>query len=150
MAGTYTSLQYHIVLSTKGRRRYLTDEIRPRLYEYMGGTIRKQDGTLYAAGGTDDHVHLLVRWRPSGALSDLVRDIKSGSSGWLHRDFHDMALFRWQDGFGAFSVSHSQSEKVKRYIRDQALHHRETDFKGEFRALLKAHGIEFDEEQIWR
>lgn len=97
-----------------------------------------------------DHVHLLLRWRPDASVSDLLRIIKSGSSGWMHKSVDGMSDFRWQDGFGAFSVSLSQSDKLRGYIANQECHHRETDFKDEFRALLKAHGIDFDEEYIWR
>ena len=149
MGGTFTNLQYHIVFSTKGRRQFISPALRPRLYDYIGGTIRKQRGVLYEIGGTRDHVHLLLRWRPDASVSDLVRDIKSASSGWIHKDIPGMSGFRWQDGFGAFSVSHSQSGKLRAYILDQERHHRETDFKGEFRALLKAHEVEFDEDYIW-
>ncbi len=149
MGGTFTNLQYHVVFSTKSRRPFISDELRPRLYDYIGGTIRKQGGVLYEIGGTADHVHLVLRWRPDGSVSDLVRDIKSASSGWVHKNIGGMSDFRWQDGFGAFTVSHSQSDKVKAYVRNQERHHRKADFKEEFRALLKAHGVDFDEERIW-
>ncbi len=149
MGGTFTNLQYHLVFSTKGRRPFISDALRPRLYDYLGGTIRNLRGVVYEIGGADDHVHLLVRWRPDGSVSDLVRDIKSASSGWIHQEIRGMADFRWQDGFGAFTVSHSQSGKVKAYILNQESHHRKTDFKAEFRTLLRAHGVEFDEEYIW-
>ena len=149
MGGTFTHLQYHIVFSTKSRRPVISSALCPRLYDYIGGTIRKQRDVLHEIGGTADHVHLLVRWRPDGSVSDLVRDIKSASSGWMHKAIPGTSDFHWQDGFGAFSVSHSQSDKLKAYILNQERHHREADFKGEFRALLKAHGVDFDEDYIW-
>ena len=149
MGGTFSNLQYHIVFSTKGRRPFIADAFSPRLYEYIGGTIRKHEGVLYEIGGPADHVHLLLRWRPNGSVSDSVRDIKSASSGWIHKNFPDKSDFQWQDGFGAFSVSHSQSGRLTRYILNQERHHRQADFQAEFRALLQAHEIEFDEEYIW-
>ncbi len=150
MAGTFTSLHYHIVFSTKSRKPFISEAVRPQLYEYVGGTIRQQKGALYEIGGTADHVHLLLRGRPDGSVSNLVRDIKSGSSGWIHKTFPEMASFRWQDGFGAFSVSPSQSDKVKAYILNQEEHHCKHDFKVEFGALLKAHGVDFNPDLIWR
>ena len=116
MGGTFTNLQYHIVFSTKNRRPFISDTVRPRLYDYIGGTIRRQEAVLYEIGGTADHVHLLLRWRPDGSISDLVRDIKSASSGWMHKTIPGMSAFYWQDGFGAFTVSHSQSDKLKAYM----------------------------------
>lgn len=101
-------------------------------------------------GGTCDHVHLLIRWRPDGSVSDLVRDMKSASSGWVHQNFDGLSAFHWQDGFGAFTVSHSQGEKVKAYIRGQENHHREKGFKREYITLLKAHNVDYDERYIWK
>jgi len=149
MGGTFTNLQYHIVFSAKSCRPFISDSLRPSLYDYIGGTIRQQRGVLYEIGGAPDHVHIFLRWRPDASVSDLVRDIKSASSGWAHRSDPKMLEFAWQDGFGAFSVSHSQSSKVKSYIPRQESHHDTADFKGESRALLKAHEIEFDEDYIW-
>ena len=116
----------------------------------MGGTIRAQRGILYEIGGTPDHIHLLIRWRPDASVSDLVRDIKSTSSGWVHENFPDMQSFQWQDGFGAFTVSHSQGGKVKAYINGQEEHHREKTFKYEYIALLNAHQVDYDEDYIWK
>lgn len=150
MSGTYTCILLHIVFSTKERRRFLTENVRQRLYDYLGGAVRKRNGVLYAAGGTDDHVHLLIRWRPDDALSDLMRDVKSGSSGWLHRITPEKADFAWQDGFSAFSVSSSNMAAVRGYIRDQARHHAESSFMDELRVLLDRHEVPYDEEYIWR
>ena len=95
MAGTFTNLQYHIVFSTKNRKPWISEELRPRIYDYMGGTIREKRGVVYEIGGTPDHVHLLIRWRPNASVSDLVRDIKSASSGWVHDNYQDLQSFHW-------------------------------------------------------
>ena len=102
LGGTFTNLQYHIVFSTKNRRQFISPALRPRLYDYIGGTIRKQRGVLYEIGGTRDHVHLLLRWRPDASVSDLVRDIKSALSGWRHKAIPAMSGFHWQDVFPPF------------------------------------------------
>jgi len=149
MAGTFTSIQFHLVFSTHNWEPYITPDLKPRLYEYIGGIIRSKGGVLYEIGGTADHVHLLIRCRADEALADLLRDLKSHSSLWIHQTFPDLRNFAWQSGYGAFTVSQSQSDKVKGYIRKQVEHHRKKTFKEEFTEFLKAHQIEYDERYIW-
>jgi len=149
MGGTFTNLHYHIVFSTKQRVELIKERLQPRLYEYMGGIIRKEGGVLCRIGGMPDHVHLLARLRPDVALSAFLRDLKSSSSGWVHRTFRDLYMFDWQDGYAAFSVSQSQIKKVDHYIAGQREHHLKRDFKKELIGLLKAHQIPYDERYIW-
>jgi putative transposase len=104
---------------------------------------------LLAAGGTQDHIHLLVSLGREWSLADLLRDVKAGSSKWVHHEFPEDQSFAWQSGYGAFSVSASNLGAVKRYIRDQAKHHRTISFQDEFRALLRQHGLEWDERYVW-
>ena len=149
MAGTYTNLIYHLVFSTKRRVPWLSPAVRDRIHQYMGGHIRDEGGVLYEIGGMPDHVHLLARLRPVESISDYLRDIKSHVSGWIHETFPEMREFGWQDGYGAFSVSYSQMNRVKAYIQNQEKHHQRFDFKIEFIRFLKANGIEYDEQHIW-
>ena len=123
MAGTYSCLINHIIFSTKHRRPLIVPDLRPRLYDYIGGIIRKHQGTLYEIGGMPDHLHLLLRMHQDMPVSDLVRDIKSSSSGWIHQTFEKMHEFQWQDGYGVFSASKSQMNRIKSYIQGQATHH---------------------------
>ena len=101
----------------------------------------------YAAGGVEDHVHLLVRWRPDGAVSDLMRTVKSRSTKWVKGEL-GLADFAWQEGYAVFSVSKSQEDAVKGYIAKQAEHHRVVGFKEELVKLLDAHGVEFEEKWV--
>lgn len=149
MPQSYTCLHYHIVFGTKLREPTITPEIRPRLWEYLGGAVRGEGGIPILVGGMADHVHLLVTLRQDRALSDLLRQIKSNSSGWLHDTFPTAATFRWQAGYGAFTVSQSQVDKVRRYIANQERHHKTRTFEEEFRELLIRHGIEFEERYLW-
>src|SRR4051794_16061947 len=105
MSKSYTNLLYHIVFSTKDRRPVITADIKPRLYEYIGGTIRSLGGILLAINGVADHVHILAKLRPDKAVSDVMRDLKANSSGWLHDVFPDLDELSWQRGYGAFTVS---------------------------------------------
>lgn len=149
MPQSFVSLHCHIIFSTKDRRPLIDADLTPRLYEYIGGTIRNQGGKLMAAGGIADHVHLLVSLGKTMAVSDLVRDIKANSSGWIHHEFSNKRKFAWQAGYGGFSVSFSNLSRLKQYIANQAEHHRVRTFKEEFLALLNRHGIEYDEKHVW-
>lgn len=149
MAGTYSKLLYHLVFSTKGRANHITTALQLRLHEYLGGIVRAEKGVAYRIGGTANHVHLLVRWRTDESVASLLRNIKSRSSSWLHQEFPVMRGFQWQEGYGAFTVSQSQSQVVDQYIVAQEAHHRATTFEDEFVSFLEAHGIEYDERHLW-
>ena len=149
MPKSYTNLLYHIVFSTRDRRPIITAERRLRLYDYVGGIIRELGGIALAIGSIEDHLHLLAKLRPDKALSDLLRDLKANSSGWMHSVFPDANDFYWQKGYGAFTVSASQAPEVCRYIADQERHHQTRSFRDEFVTMLRVNDIEFDERFLW-
>lgn len=149
MAQSYTNLIYHIVFSTKNREPLITPETQPRLYEYIGGIIRNKGGVLLEVGGIADHLHILVKLRPDNSLSNILRDLKANSTGWMHKVFPEMRDFSWQNGYGAFTVSSSQVGKVREYIVNQENHHYKISFKDEFIKLLRANEIEFDEKYLF-
>ena len=148
MPQSYTCLQYHLVFSTKDRKPTITPQIRSRLWEYLAGIVRAKNGIPIQIGGMDDHVHLLVTLRQDLALSVFLRELKAGSSGWVHDTFPDVE-FWWQAGYGAFTVSHSALDAVKAYVANQDEHHAKQSFQDEFRALLVKHEIEFEEKYLW-
>ena len=150
MPKSYTNLLYHIIFSTRERLRPITAERRVALYEYVGGTIRGLRAISLAIGGIGDHLHLLAKLRPDKALSDLLRDLKSNSSGWMHDVFPDAKDFAWQHGYGAFTVSTSQVSVVSNYIANQERHHKNRSFREEFIEMLTLNQIEFDEKYLWR
>ncbi len=145
MPDTYTSLLYHIVFSTKNRYRFINADIEQRLFPYMGGIIRHQKGKLLEINGIADHVHLLASFHPKTAVSEMLRVIKSESSRWLNESVMRFRKFGWQDGYGAFTVSESATERVRRYIRNQKEHHQVMGFREEFSYLLRKHRIECDD-----
>jgi putative transposase len=149
MPGTYSQLLLHVVFSTAGRTPWITPEVAERLYPYIGGIVRAEKGVLYDIGGVEDHVHMYLRWRPDGSVSDLMRTVKSRSSKWVHDTFPALRKFAWQEGYSVFSVSKSQEEAVKKYIAAQAEHHKKEDFKSELLRILRAHGVEFDEKYVF-
>ena len=150
MPQSYVNLLYHVVFSTKERTPLITEPYQPRLYEYIGGTIRGLGGVALEINGVEDHVHVLAKLRQDKALSDVLRDLKANASGWMHEVFPELKDFAWQNGYGAFTVSASQVEAVRHYIANQKVHHQKQSFEDEFVQLLKLHDIEFDEKYLWK
>jgi REP element-mobilizing transposase RayT len=130
-----------LVFSTKDRRNAIAKEWQPRLWAYLGGICRNHEIIPLAIGGTENHVHLLIQLPPTIAPAKAVALLKANSSKWMGEQGH---AFSWQEGYGAFSVSSSNLDRVIRYIQDQDAHHRKTNFEDEFRALLRKHGVEYD------
>ncbi|MBK7403573.1 MAG: IS200/IS605 family transposase [Phycisphaerales bacterium] len=149
MPSTWSQILLHIVFSTKQRQPLISPELEERLHPYMGGIIRSLGGSRYTIGGMPDHVHMLVRWTTKDSIASLVGRVKSQSTMWVHETFPDLPTFKWQEGYGVFSVSPSNKEQVERYILNQKEHHRRQDFKTEFVAMLDAHGIEFEPRYLW-
>lgn len=149
MPGTYSQVLLHVVFSTKLREPWISPELAERLYPYMGGIIRAEKGVLYDIGGIEDHVHLYLRWRTDGKISDLMRTVKARSSKWVHDEFPALKSFAWQEGYSVFSVSKSQEAAVKKYIAGQRAHHAKEDFKTELLRMLRLHEIEFDEQYVF-
>lgn len=148
MAHSFRSHYFHLIWSTKERRNCITDEIRPRLYAYMGGIIRKNEGTLLRIGGTSNHVHLLITINVIDKFTQVVRELKCKSSLWVHQNFPDQD-FAWQDGFGSFSVSYLASDKVIQYIDNQEEHHKIFTFEEELAKILKNNNIKCDEKYMF-
>ena len=149
MGQSFASLHYHLVFSTKHREPLIDDVLQPRLYEYMGGILRNHNGVLLAAGGIADHVHLLVGLHREMAVAEAVKLVKALSSKWIHETFPDRQTFAWQTGYGAFTVSYSNMDQVKRYIANQKQHHRQRTFQEEFLAFLERHQIPYDKRYVW-
>ncbi|MBI5760890.1 MAG: IS200/IS605 family transposase [Planctomycetales bacterium] len=149
MPGTHTNLLYHLVFSTKKRLPMITDAIEAELYKYLGGIVRGEGGILLEVGGMPDHVHLLVKLKPTIAVSDMLRLLKANSSKWVNEEKLKYRKFGWQDGYAAFTASQSQGDKVTKYIRNQKQHHRTRDFKTEFVALLERHEVEYEKRYLW-
>jgi REP element-mobilizing transposase RayT len=119
------------------------------LYKYTTGIVKKRGQKLITIGGMPDHVHVFVGMTPTVAISDLVRDIKAGSSGFINEKKWFRGKFNWQEGFGAFSYSHSQIGQVATYIEKQEEHHRKRSFKEEYLDLLKTFAVEYDEAYLF-
>ena len=150
MAHTYSCLLNHLVFSTQERRPWLDQSCRGELHAYLGGIARALEVTALGINGTADHVHLLLSLSPRHSVAEVVRELKSRSSAWLHRERgRTHAEFAWQEGYSIFSVSRSGTEKVLAYIAGQEAHHRKKSFEEEIVGLLRRHGIAYDERFVF-
>jgi putative transposase len=141
---TYLSLHYHIVFGTKNREPIIKGSVRTRLHEYLGGTIRGLGGFPQGVGGVEDHVHILAGLPATLCLSDLMRELKKASSGWMRTE-GGLPHFNWQQGYAAFSVGAPSREAIKRYIAHQEEHHRKSSFREELVKMLAAAGVAYDD-----
>jgi len=142
---SHTSLLFHCIFATKNRRPFISEDIQPRLWSYMGGIARINGMKELAVGGTRDHAHVLISLPPKMPIAKAMQLIKAGSSKWMHDKIRH-GLFEWQEKYGAFSVGISQLDATKRYIQNQKRHHEKRSFDSEWKAILKRHGLR-DEDQ---
>jgi len=148
MPSTHLSLNFHIIFSTHNRIPEIAATWQSDLHAYLGGCVKNVGGQPLNIGGIADHVHLLLRLRATHCLADVIRQIKAGSSRWVH-ECHARAAFAWQDGYAGLTVSPSQIAAVYAYIEHQQEHHRKKGFQEEYVEFLRESGIEYDERYLW-
>ena len=139
----------HLVYSTKYREPRIPDDVAPDLWKYQAGIFNKWESSALAIGGVEDHIHALFSLSKNHPLKKVVEEVKKASSTWMKTDGPKDAGFYWQNGYAAFSVSQSNVDDVKRYIKNQREHHRNMTFQDELRALFERHQIEYDERYVW-
>jgi putative transposase len=144
---SYTNLLYHVVYGTKGRVPLISRKLKSDLHGYLGGIVRGLGCVPIEINGMAEHVHLLVRIRPTISVADFLSKLKSSSSAWGKRK--TQRRFAWQAKYGAFTVSESQVARVRSYIRNQEKHHRKLSFEEEFEALLRGNRIDFNQQYLW-
>lgn len=150
MANTYTQIHIHFVFSVKYREGIIANSWKEELYKYIAGIIKINNHKLLAINGMPDHIHILIGVRPSQSVSDLMQDIKGSSSKWINEKKFLKSKFEWQEGYGAFSYSKSQLNRVIDYIKNQETHHQTKSFKEEYIDFLKMFEIDFDEKYIFK
>jgi REP element-mobilizing transposase RayT len=140
----------HVVFSTKHRQPLITAKIEPELYAYIAKILFDECySPALIIGGDKDHLHILFAQSRIWSVAKIIELIKKRSSKWIKTKGKEFRSFQWQKGYGAFSVSRSSAETVKRYIADQKEHHRRVSYEVEFIAFLDKHGIEYDEKYMW-
>ena len=148
MSHTYSCNRVHVVFSTKDRCKRIPAERQARLWGYMAGIAHHHGFEAIRIGGTEDHVHALLVLPPTVPLAKAVQILKGCSSKHLNETAKFGEKFAWQEGYGAFSVSASQTPIVARYIESHAAHHAKCTFEEEFLAFLRKHGLEYDPKYV--
>src|SRR6266446_4871587 len=149
MAQSLAKIYIHLIFSTKNRQRILEDGVRTELHKYLGGILRDLKSPSIEINTEPDHAHILFVLSRTLSISDVVQEVKSGSSAWLKTKASIYADFHWQNGYGAFSVSQSAVAEVQQYIRNQRDHHRRMTYEDELREFLRRYEVEFDERYLW-
>jgi putative transposase len=150
MANTYTQIYLHVVFAVSGRACVIRPDHKEELQKYITGIVTRRKQKLIAINCMSDHTHILLGVKPDEAPSELVGRIKSGSTNHINEQRWIGCRFSWQEGFGAFSVSHSHLSTVINYIRNQEQHHRHGSFQKEYVELLKRHHVPYDERYVFK
>jgi putative transposase len=150
MANTYTQIYMHVVFAVSERACVIRPNRKEELQKYITGIISARKQKLIAINCMPDHSHILVGLKPDEALSNLIGRIKTGSSNHINDQRWLGCRFSWQEGFGAFSVSHSHVGAVIRYIINQENHHRRKSFQQEYVEFLKHHDVPYDERYVFK
>jgi putative transposase len=149
MAGTFSQIYIQVVFAVKGRESLIHASWEEQLYKYITGIVQNKEQKMLAINGMPDHIHLLIGMRPSCCLSDLVREIKKSSNDFIKEMNFTTYKFNWQEGFGAFSYSHSQLNEVITYIKRQKEHHTEKSFRQEYKEFLLKFNVAHDEKYLF-
>ena len=145
MPGTFSQIYIQTVFAVKGRENLLNKAWRSEVFKYMTGIIKNKGQKPIIINGVTDHIHLFIGMKPSMALADLMRDVKNNSTNFINENRWLPGKFRWQEGYGAFSYSHSQIDKVYRYILHQEEHHKKRTFREEYLEFLDRYEIPYEE-----
>jgi REP element-mobilizing transposase RayT len=149
MAGTFSQIYIQVVFAVKNRQNLISGEWKNDLYKYIAGTIKGKEQKSIIVNGAPDHIHALIGLRPSAAISSLVRDIKNNSTNFINENKLVYGKFSWQEGYGAFSYSHSQIRTIYEYILNQEEHHKRKTFREEYLDFLKKFEIEYNDKYLF-
>lgn len=150
MANTYSQVNLHVVFAIKNRNSAIPAIYLPRVHAYIGGILKQHGHFPYAIGGTENHVHIMLAYNLNQPIPDMVRDVKSSSSKYINEQHLISYRFEWQAGYGCFSYSQSQIDKVCNYIRHQFEHHKSVSLEDEIRSMLEKFRIEYDPRYVLR
>lgn len=150
MSNTYTQIHIQCVMAVKYRQSLIAPEWKEQLNKYITGIVQNHGHKMIAINSMPDHLHMFFGFRPNQSLSDLMRLVKGESSEWINLQRFTPAVFRWQEGYGAFSYSKSHVQKVTNYVMNQEEHHRKQTFLEEYRQFLEQFEIDYDERYIFK
>ncbi|MGH9427044.1 MAG: IS200/IS605 family transposase [Terriglobia bacterium] len=147
MSQSLANILVHLIFSTKHREPWIHDEIRSPLNAYVVGILANHQSPSVAANSVQDHMHILFSLSKNYSVAKIVEEVKTDSSRWMKEQ--GVHGFRWQNGYGAFSIGQSQVAAVKKYIAGQEEHHRRVSFQEEFRRFLERYQVKYDERYVW-
>ena len=149
MSQSLARVLIHLIYSTKHRERIVRDDIRDELHRYTAGILKELESPPILINSVEDHVHILYAHSKNVSLSNVVEEVKKGSSKWIKTKGREYSGFHWQAGYGGFSVSQSAVIGVVKYIQSQKQHHRRKTFQEEYREFLKRYEVIYDERYVW-
>ena len=149
MPGPFSQIYIQVVFAVKGRDSVIHSSWEEELYKYISGIVRNKEQKMLAINGMPDHIHFFIGMKPSCCLSDLVREIKKSSNEFIKEKGFTKFKFQWQEGYGAFSYSHSALDNVIAYIKNQKQHHKKQTFRDEYIEFLRKFQIEFKDEYLF-
>jgi REP element-mobilizing transposase RayT len=129
MVRNYTQLYLHCVWATWDRKHLITPDIEDIVYAAIVTQCRQLECTAIAIGGIADHVHLLTDFPPTLKISELVGQAKGSSSHLITHEVRPGKFFRWQGGYGAFTVGSREIDIVANYIRNQKNRHHQKSIR---------------------
>jgi len=148
MANTFTQIYLHLVFAVQNRISLILPEWKDELYKYITGIVKNNGHKLIVINGMPDHLHIAVGYKPHQLIPDLLQDIKGYSSKWINQKKFVRGKFNWQGGYGAFSFSHSQIDRIVKYIINQEIHHKKKTFREEYIELLKKYNVSYNEKYV--
>jgi REP element-mobilizing transposase RayT len=149
MSDTYTQIIIHLVFAVQGRQSLIAPQHQEEVNKYITGIVRNKRSKMIAVNGMPDHLHILIGLHPAQAISDLVRDIKADTNEWINKKRWIRGKFSWQEGYGGFSYSRSQLDRVAKYVINQKEHHSSRSFKSEYLTLLRKFDIAFEDKYVF-
>ena len=146
---TFSQIYIQIIFAVKSRNSLISSSWEDELFKYTTGIITNKGQKLLAINGMPDHIHILIGMKPNCCLSDLVREIKKSTNEFINEKKFTNFGFQWQEGYGAFSYSHSSLDNVISYINNQKEHHKKKSFKDEYIGFLTNFKIEYKDEYLF-
>ena len=149
MSGTFTQIYIQIIFAVKDRESLIKSSWEEELYKYITGIVQNKGQKILAINGISNHIHIFIGMRPSCSISDLVREIKKSTCQLIKDKEFTKNKFQWQEGYGAFSYSHSSVDRVIKYVLNQKEHHKKETFKEEYINFLQKFNVEYKEEYLF-
>jgi putative transposase len=149
MANTYHQVYIQTVFAVKYRAALIDNSWKPTLLAVIGNLINEKDCKTIIVNGVEDHVHCFIGLKPIVSISELMKTVKGKSSKYINDHRLTDNRFEWQEGYGVFSYSQSQIDRVYQYVAQQVEHHQKQSFKNEYKGLLDKFKVPYEERYLF-